>query len=408
MFNKIISASLSPNTEFDDVLLAFHVLFKPWQWTQGYGIKRVEDWFAKRFPNYRALSFNSGRSALFAILKAFNIHEGDEVLVQAFTCVAVPNSVLWTGAKPVYVDTDRTLNIDVADAEKKRTAKTRAIVVQHTLGITADMDKISEFAKKNNLLVIEDCAHSIGATYGNKKVGSVGDASFFSFGRDKVLSSVFGGMAVIQKRHEQPWMKLKDIHKKLPSPAMFWILQQLLHPLLFSLILPFYKVGIGKGILFVCQKLRLLSIPVYPEEKTGVRPKDFPAKYPNALALLLGNQLKKLERYNENRKNSAHYYLESLKNSANAELLTYPEGSIFLRFPVLHPNPESVIAKAKNAGILIGNWYHNTIDPAGVNFKKIHYTPGSCPRAEYTAKHILNMPTRITKKEAVRLLKYIS
>jgi perosamine synthetase len=408
MFHTIISASLSPNTEIDDVMLAFRFLFRPWEWTQGHANKRVEEWFGKRFPNHRTLSFNSGRSAFLAILKAFDIHEGDEVMVQAFTCVAVPNSVLWAGARPVYIDIDSTLNMDVDDAEKKMTKKTRAIVVQHTLGIPARMDRISAFAKKNNLLVIEDCAHSLGATSKGENVGSMGDAAFFSFGRDKVVSSVFGGMAIIHKRYEEQWTKLKDFHKLSPKPKKFWIFQQLLHPVIFSMILPFYTIGIGKVILVLCQRLKLLSIPVYPEEKIAKKPHDFPAKYPNALAHLLINQLKKLERYNDNRKVRAHYYLESLKDNSHVELLSYPEGSIFLRFPILLSDPKATSLKAKKAGILIGNWYHNTIDPIGVDFRKIFYVPGSCPFAEHVAKRIINLPTNISKKDAVRVLKAVS
>ena len=120
------------------------------------------------------------------------IGEGDEVLVQAFTCVAVPNSVLWAQATPVYADIDATLNIDPIDVEKKITNRTKAIIVQHTFGIPADMDALVALAKKHNILLIEDCAHSLGATYKGKKVGTFGDAAFFSFGRDKVVSSVFG------------------------------------------------------------------------------------------------------------------------------------------------------------------------------------------------------------------------
>ncbi|OGG31619.1 hypothetical protein A3A63_00105 [Candidatus Gottesmanbacteria bacterium RIFCSPLOWO2_01_FULL_46_9] len=408
MFHTIISSSLSPNTEFDDVLLAFRCLWRPWEWTQGYAIKRVEEWFGKRFPQYRALSFNSGRSAFFAILKAFGIHEGDEVMVQAFTCVAVPNSIVWAGAKPIYVDIDTSLNIAVADAEKKVTKRTRAIVVQHTLGLPARMDKIRIFAKKHNLIVIEDCAHSLGSRFGGDLAGSMGDAAFFSFGRDKVVSSVFGGMAIIHKRHEQPWTRLRDFHKLLPKSRKYWIFQQLLHPVVFAVILPLYTVGIGKVILVLCQRLRLLSIPVYPEEKVARKPRDFPARYPNALAQLVSNQLKKLEKYNEKRKIRAQYYMESLKNTTHVELLSYPEGSIFLRFPILLSDPLSATVKAKKAGILIGNWYHNTVDPTGVNFHTIFYVPGSCPRAEHIAKHIVNLPTNISQKDAARVLKTIS
>src|SRR3990167_1752686 len=119
-------------------------------------------------------------------------------------------------------------------------------------------------------------------------------------------------------------LKLQKIQKSLPMPGYFWILQQLLHPVLFSPILSSYnysplsrrlgnhrkmaRLTLGKLLLVAFQKLRLLSLPVYPQELHGDRPKDFPAKYPNALAKLLVPQLRKLEEYSTVRKNVAAYY----------------------------------------------------------------------------------------------------
>ena len=94
------------------MLLSCQTVLMPWLWKKGRVIAQSEQWFESYLPDSTAVSFNSGRSALLAILKAFNIGEGDEVLVQAFTCVAVPNSVCWAGARPVYADIDKTLNID--------------------------------------------------------------------------------------------------------------------------------------------------------------------------------------------------------------------------------------------------------------------------------------------------------
>ncbi|MEK7588118.1 MAG: aminotransferase class I/II-fold pyridoxal phosphate-dependent enzyme, partial [Patescibacteria group bacterium] len=298
----MISCSLSPNTEADDVWLALKTMLMPWTHHHGNAVDQVEQWFCRYFSVSEAVSFNSARSALLGILKSFGIGTGDEVLVQAFTCVAVPNSVLWAGAKPVFVDIDATLNIDVRDAEKKITPKTKAIIVQHTFGIPANMNQLVVFAKKHGLYLIEDCAHSLGATYQGKKVGSFGDAAFFSFGRDKVVSSVWGGVAVMRAKSKEQRAKLKTYQNKLPYPSRAWIAQQLLHPIVFFLILASYNIWIGKIFLYCLQKFRLLSFPVNPCEKQCRMPTNFPARFPNALALLALNQLHKLDRYNETRK----------------------------------------------------------------------------------------------------------
>src|SRR3989344_3390858 len=196
MFRKIISCALSPNTEIDDVFLALQTICTPWKWKYGKAIDKVE-------KKLGAITFNSGRSAFLALLEAFDIGEGDEVSVQAFTCVAVPNSVLWAGAKPVFADIDETYNIDPKDIEKKITKKTKAIVVQHAFVIPADMNAILALSKKHNVFVIEDFAHTM-------SIPMRGDAAFFSFGRDKVLSSVWGGAASISSKLKVQSEKLKE------------------------------------------------------------------------------------------------------------------------------------------------------------------------------------------------------
>jgi dTDP-4-amino-4,6-dideoxygalactose transaminase len=320
--------------------------------------------------------------------------------VQAFTCVAVPNSVIWSGARPVYADIDRTLNIDPVDVARKLTPMTKAIVVQHTFGIPARMDKIVAIAKKNNLIVIEDCAHSLGAAYNGKKIGTVGDGAFFSFGRDKVVSSVWGGAAIIHSKFKEQNLNLKLFQHRLKYPPMPWIAQQLLHPIAFSFILPAYINGLGKAALVVLQKLHVLSFPVYKEEKSGGQPKYFPMKYPNALAALLVNQLGKLDTYNRTRRHSASEYIRHVKGVTGS----VGSDSVYLRFPILVKNPKQIISRAKQKGVLLGNWYHNVIDPTGTNVQLAGYTRGSCPYAEHIATHIINFPTLVSDTDVRKVL----
>src|SRR5438105_4323618 len=94
---KPISISLSPNVQRDDILVVLKLLFQPWKWKNGSAIKKFEQEFAKYLGVKYAFSFNSGRSSLYAILKALELEWGSDVLLQAFTCNAVPNPVLWAG-----------------------------------------------------------------------------------------------------------------------------------------------------------------------------------------------------------------------------------------------------------------------------------------------------------------------
>ena len=401
MKNRSVVIGLSPNLETDDVLAAAKICCQPWKWKKGEAIKAAEEWFKDYFGVKTTVSFNAGRSALLAILEGFELPQDSEVMLQAFTCVAVPNSVIWAGLKPVYVDIDKSLNLDIGDAKRKITPKTRIVIVQHTFGVPADMDKVIKFCKQQNLLLIEDCAHALGAKYKGKLAGTFGSAAFFSFGRDKIVSSVFGGMATLNQGSKINNQKLNSYHEKLPYPGYFWIGQQLLHPLISQLALSLYNVlNIGKGMLWLAQRLRLLSFPVYPEEKKSIQPHEFPKRYPNALALLLLNQLKKLEVMNVRRQEIAEMYRNKLK-SAQHVLPENVAGAMNMRFNVLTPRAEELWNKAKTRGMILGNWYQHVIDPSGVNLRKVNYIPGSCPNAERIAKESLNLPTypSITDKQ---------
>lgn len=384
-----IAISLSPNMEKDDVKLALNLLCSPSNWRRGSAISEIEQWFEKKYQGI-AFSFNSARSAEMEILKMAAIENRDEVLVQAFTCVAVPNSVLWVGAKPVFVDIDHTFNMDVEDLEKKITPRSRAIIVQYTFGIPANIKKIKEMAQKHQLLLIEDCAHALGATVDGKLVGNFGDGAFFSFGRDKIISSVFGGMAVIKNT------KLKKKNEKFYSglslPSNYWIFQQLLHPIIFNyLVFPLYQSGVGKLLLFISQQLNLLSRAVSKEEKIGYRPDVFPAKLPNALAQLAFNQLKKLERFNQHRQEIANLYFRELGDIREIKLPPNIPGSVWLRFPILTNRKRELLAFAKKNGILLGDWYEVVTPKESLPY--LGYKIGSCPNAEDAASLIINLPT---------------
>src|SRR3989338_4102931 len=135
----MISISLSPNTQKDDILLALKVLFQPWKWKRGIDIEKFEGKLSQVLGIKNVVSFNSGRSSLLAIFDALNFEKGSEILLQAFTCNAVPNPVIWSGLRPVFVDCSADYNIDITDLERKITPLSRAVIIQHTFGIPADI-----------------------------------------------------------------------------------------------------------------------------------------------------------------------------------------------------------------------------------------------------------------------------
>lgn len=390
-----IAISLSPNTEDDDVFLAIKVLFSPRRWFDDKEVESLENEMAQRFGDkFKAIAVNSGRSAEYLILKALGIGRGDEVAIQAFTCVAVPNSIAWLGAKPLYIDIDETLNMDPIDLEKKISSKTKTVIIQHTFGFPARIDEIRKITKEKGLTLIEDCAHAFGASYKGKIVGTLSDVAFFSFGRDKIISSVFGGAIVCTNQEIVKRVK-KEIYL-LKRPDLAWILQQLFHPVAMSIILPTYNIGLGKALLFFFQKLGLLSKAVYREEKEGIKPKYFPKKFPGGLAAVARQQLKKLDKYNLHRRKIAKIYWRLLQKSP-FKLLRFDKGSVWLRFPVLTKNAPELLNYAKKNGILLGDWYKSPITPV-MDLARVGYGPGTCPKAEKVCKEIINLPTYPTLK----------
>ncbi len=98
-----------------------------------------------------------------AILNSLGLEKDSEVLLQAFTCNAAVNPIIWSGLKPVFVDVnEETFNMDAEDLRRKISSKSKAVMVQHTFGLPAYMDEILEICQQNNLILIEDCAHSLG------------------------------------------------------------------------------------------------------------------------------------------------------------------------------------------------------------------------------------------------------
>lgn len=402
----MIAIGLSPNTQRDDVLLVLRVLLSPWLWFRGEAIKYLEEYFKRAFQVRFATAFDSGRSCEYAILRTLGVGIGDEVLLQAFTCVAVPNSVMWAGATPVYVDVDDTGNLDPRDLERKITKRSKAIIVQHTFGTPADMEKMQTIAKKHNLFLIEDCAHALGGKYNGKRLGTFGDFAFFSFGRDKVISSVFGGMVITNsKRYGHA---LRNFQRNLPHPPASWVFAQLFHPIAFAFLLPIYNLFIGKILLVFFQKVRMLSMPVDAIEKKGGRPPWYPRRLPNAQAQLALHQLRKLVAFNSKRGVIANMYERELK-TLPVTLPKYVDGSVFLRYNIQTAKASSIYSFFKERGILLGRWYSHVIDPGDVDVARIGYKNGSCPRAELLARWSLNLPTypRMSMEDAKDVIKIL-
>jgi len=178
--------------------------------------KKFERLFCNFTKSKFACAVTSGTTGLFLALKALDIERGDEVIVPDLTFVASANAVVETGAKPIFVDIEsRSLNIDLEKIEQKITKKTKAIMIVNFNGRVTDFTRLRNIAKKKNLKIIEDAAHSLGSWYKNMHQGTIGDIGVFSFSTPKIITTGQGGMIVTNnKKLYSKCVQLKDFGRK--------------------------------------------------------------------------------------------------------------------------------------------------------------------------------------------------
>lgn len=168
-----------------------------WVSSQGKYVQGFEKKFAKYCGVNYGVSTASGTVALHLALASLGVGKGDEVIVPALSFIAVANAVTYTGAKPIFVDSEPyTWCIDPSKIEEKVTQNTKAIIPVHLYGHPCEMEPILELASRYSLCVIEDAAEAHGAEYKGRKVGSLGDAACFSFYGNKIITTGEGGMVV--------------------------------------------------------------------------------------------------------------------------------------------------------------------------------------------------------------------
>ncbi len=199
MTNRLDRAYSMYHAEFENA--ALRVLRSGW-----YIMGRELEKFEKDFAAFCGASYctgtGNGLDALYLACRALDIKEGDEVIVQGNTFIASVMGISMTGATPVFVEPDEYYQIDADRIEEKITEKTKAVMVVHLYGQTAEMDKICAICEKHGLKLIEDCAQSHGAAYKGKMSGTFGSAGCFSFYPSKNLGAFGDGGAVITNDKE--------------------------------------------------------------------------------------------------------------------------------------------------------------------------------------------------------------
>jgi perosamine synthetase len=369
----------------------------------GAAISQFEAELASFIGVQHACAFSAGRVGLYALLKALGIGSGDEVLLQVPTHVVVPNAIRYTGARPVFVDCSlASYNIDFEDAVRKVTPRTRALLLQHTFGIPADIDCALALAARYNLVLIEDCVHALGAQYRGRRVGSFGRAAFFSTEETKTISSTMGGVVVTNDgqlatklrkfQHSCPWQPRPLVARYLLKFILYWLLTE---PHLHVVTRTAYE-SFGRR--------QPLPGPTSTEEAVGDRPAVYEQRFSHAQALLVLRQLRRIDRNLAHRRAVAAAYAQQL-NAGGFPAPSVPDQAkcAMLRYPVWVDDRQAVVHDARRHGVL-GTWFTSVLEESEA-LEAQGYIPGTCPRAEAATQHLVNLPihSRVTARDVAAL-----
>jgi dTDP-4-amino-4,6-dideoxygalactose transaminase len=196
----------------NDAQAAYDAIMSGWI-TQGPRVQEFEEKFAAYTGAKHAVAVSNCTTGLHLAMIVAGIQAGDEVICPSMSYIATANSIMYMGATPVFAEVHpETYNLDVADAERRITPNTKAILLVHQIGMPADIDAFSALCKKYNLILIEDAACAAGSSYQGKKIGSHSDLVCFSFHPRKVISTGDGGMVTTNNDAYADRMKLLRQH----------------------------------------------------------------------------------------------------------------------------------------------------------------------------------------------------
>jgi dTDP-4-amino-4,6-dideoxygalactose transaminase len=346
-----------------------------------------------------------GRVALYTVLKAMGIGPGDEVVLPAFTCVVVPNAILYLGATPIYVDINPTvLCCSAEQIEQVLTPKTKAILIQNMLGLSFEVEEIVSMAKAKGIYTIEDCTHGFGGKHQGVFNGLRSDASFFSSQWNKPFSTGIGGMLVVNNRDLLQSVNLLKSYLIKPSTKdqfilfiLIWARTYLLKGFTYWTFLRMYRWLSKKGVVVGSSSA---------SELEGIHmPKDYVKGMSKVQCRAGIKALSNLEQVISQRKNSGilvHEWLTSQgKTTVPAEHLAQ---HAFLKYPMLVKDRELFLQHAEKEKIPLGDWFISPLHPVLDSLEPWGLEVSNVPNAVYISKHIVNLPLGVPVHRLINFL----
>jgi dTDP-4-amino-4,6-dideoxygalactose transaminase len=351
-------------------------------------------------------AFGSARSGLSCFLKTF-LSQGDEVIISAYTCLAVPTGLVAAGLIPVYVDIDsNTLAIDEARLWAAVTPKTKAIVVQHTLGNPAPILQIRRKAHDLGLLVIEDCALSLGTKINGQYVGTFGDAAIFSMELSKTLSCGWGGLLLVN--NAELVVAMNESYLSVPEQSIAKSTRDLVQTLVSTWCShPLFVVFPGKYIMWLCWKVGLFRPSTPTGEFRGVVATDFLRKMGAAQTLLATLQWRKFEQVAAACADNHALFTSELRKLGYIVHVPQDETirAVANRVSFLVKERVRMLDYFRGKYIELGVWFDGPLSPVPTE-EIFNYKVGAFPVAESIANQVVNIPchNRLSHRDKQKII----
>ncbi len=348
-----------------------------------------------------------GRVALYAILKAMGVKENDEVIIPAFTCVVVPNAILYLGAKPIYVDISiENYNTDINKLKEAVTSKTKVIICQNTFGLSSNIDEIIQLAKQHNIFTIEDCTHGFGGFYNGKPNGSHCDAAFYSTQWNKPYSTGIGGFLVVNNNRFVNDVRMLESEKIRPT---------FFDNIILALLILFRQYFINRYTYWTLVGLyRFLSnhnLIIGSTQGDELCDTKMPGNYFKGMSFVQIStglsKLGQLDKVNSFRQKNAADYTSFLK--ANKKKFVdekFFKNHLFLKYPLLVKDRKLFFGLAEKEKITLGDWFTTPLYPVKGNFELWGFDSCHYPRSTEISGKIVNLPTDI--KNNFKVLSFLN
>jgi perosamine synthetase len=362
-------------------------------------VKRFEKEFAQAFQAVDAITFPYGRSALWAFLQAAGVKDA-EVVMPAYTCSVVAHAITLSGNRPHFVDirlSDYNMNLDLLPEAINK--ETRAVVSTHLFGYPLNLDRVEEIVADaearfgHKIWLIQDCAHSFGAAWKGRMVGTSGDTALYALNISKMITAIFGGILTFQDQNLADKVRAwRDARFRQPAP---------LKPLLRRLyLLAVYVAFTGT----------VYGLTWWLQEKTPILDKLTKAYHlddeihfpPDHLDQMLDveasvglEQLKKYPRIIADRRKMAEWYDKNLPRPQGWIFPPLVDGATYSHYVVRVPDREAVTAKYAEKGVHLGELIQYSI-PHMEGYRK--YTKGhACPVSKLCSHQTINFPIHGSK-----------